>query len=1537
MSAGWGRKGLTSGRLSRPGLARSAELSSQLLNGAFFGPFAQTVSGSGRATTVASGTPYLIDWANMRYISPGGRASGVASGTALVGKSKWAGVLTGWTYTGNWNTDNTAPGSKARYFSNAANDYAEVSFRGTWVKIEVQKEYGWGTGTVRVDGAVVGSISSYDLVGGGFLDTYTFSGLSAGPHTLRITVDSALFLVITGITFGIEEQTASPGGMSATFTSGSATVSRTGGGATISPPGGASALALGQPALSRGAVTLSPAGRVSSLLFGTATIGRGAITVTPTGRASGMVPGTAVLGRGPVTVSPTGRSSGFSSGNATIGRGTVSISPFGLGSGVVAGTAALSARATVSPSGRASAFVSGTISVSRGTMVISPGGRASTFAAGSATLTKSGITLSPSGRAASFVSGTATLSRGGVVVSPSGKTSSLLFGSSAILRGSRTVSPAGRAASFVSGTGSLSRGPVTVSPGGRVSGFAAGTATLARGVITASPGGRAPAFVSGTASVLRGAKTVSPSGKASGFAAGTSSVLRGAVTLQPAGRASTWGAGTQSVLRGARILAPSGRTSALAIGAFSVSTVSGGIVPAGRASSLAFGLATLHPGPVSVWPSGRASAVTTGPVSVSTNAHQWTSAYHYLHILDDTAHAGQNWVDSRELWIPAQDDAVSISGTWLRDGGALDHASSVREPRIFCTTGSLTLHFSGSNVAVRIATAYGWGSFTASVDGGAAVTVSCDYAVHAGRTYLDVLVADHLTDTPHTLTITVANAANDWIVITGFKIFSPSRNDLARDQYVTPFSYAPSRTLTFFNGSTDTVLGATVSFPAEIKGNTGLPLGTVTLGDIAPGAAPSVTIKADLSARQASGEVMVPVAVTGSYRDALGDPVSVPQTMTPTAGAALTLSNAAHWSFDTEASSGRALLFTTTVNAWVEFTVWGTSFSLDLLRDWGYGTFDVLIDGTVIGTAATAVDARDIHTFTFTTTAGSHTCRLKAKSSGGKVHGLVEARFNAILHQMTVTETLRLALSTSLAPPFALSNVSLAGTSLTWTPPARSRRDWSIPRTNDGLTAVQIEQRFPTFAVCYQSGFAEILKGYDLVVIEPLATTRKEVEAYQARGIRVLGYVSFGEEIGDPENPFAATPVLKPLVGDGAGPGGYASYYRKLGDLAGEQNECAHDTQRTTGAKACALARGEYWTSPGRCSKACRKDSRTGYTAWQSGGACAGGYTAANRWQRDAMSACTNAACPGYQPVNSGCPVWAEAVPHWSQDFSATSNYPDENGIWASFFCDATPAWQARLASFYLPTVFGAGAVHTETLAVASYADGAGGTVLGVLLSHTPIDRDEPFTVTAAGAPLIYGVDYSFDSDSGAVILQATTSAGGTIAPGTSVSVTYTRKGLQCDGVFMDTVDTVDVYPSGAFQGRYVALINGLKALYPTKLFCSNRGFTILGQIIGSCSYVMFESFLTDYNWATGLYGEITDTASIAYNNGIIAQLDTLRSTHIFDVLALNYCQDDDATLRALIDQRCTALGYMSWTSTILLNNPRANDRAWEVQDVVPV
>lgn len=93
------------------------------------------------------------------------------------------------------------------------------------------------------------------------------------------------------------------------------------------------------------------------------------------------------------------------------------------------------------------------------------------------------------------------------------------------------------------------------------------------------------------------------------------------------------------------------------------------------------------------------------------------------------------------------------------------------------------------------------------------------------------------------------------------------------------------------------------------------------------------------------------------------------------------------------------------------------------------------------------------------------------------------------------------------------------------------------------------------------------------------------------------------------------------------------------------------------------------------------------------------------------------------------------------------------------------------------------------------------------------------------------------------------------------------------DGFFLDTVDTVDLYPET--KEAMIYLIKKLREKYPGKLIIQNRGFCILESTAPYINAVMWESW----------YPDTSDTWVIDWQN----RLNELRSKYGIKILVLGY------------------------------------------------
>lgn len=925
----------------------------------------------------------------------------------------------------------------------------------------------------------------------------------------------------------------------------------------------------------------------------------------------------------------------------------------------------------------------------------------------------------------------------------------------------------------------------------------------------------------------------------------------------------------------------------------------------------------------------------------------------YIHVLTSDYRDGEDMKDCRAEVVPTSSmtflegmftmpgSSTKIKSEWIsdRDQSLPPHK---RELRYFCLKGKVTFQFTGTNLTLRLGLNPAWGDATIRIDGQAPSaipgvlfsqdTVTCDSDSQSsfGAEYKDFKVVDGLTDSLHTCELYCNNTSvngSGWFVISCAKVFSYSRKTLNDTGWIMPSSYGQNaRTLRFKNIGSKTFKNVTVTCPSGLLGpNDGQPFPTLSTPTLGPGQELVTTVSPYLTAVTNSGVVTRTLQITGEYEDPDGT-IPYPTNYDYVRGSPnFTVSN--HW-WDETVLSNIPCLGATSNLAKLTITNAVGVLKVTVYRDWGYGTFKVLIDGVQFGTTwPTTNTGPDTYEYTITDLGTTPKTVVIQKAGGSELH-VVKVTLTTNKMFSSQTETITLNYDVQHVPPLPVLNTRVEDHQVKFDPADVNADDpygttTGMPMSNIGINKTEISYRFPTFIVCYQAGFEKLIEEYDIAVIEPKAVSIQQVKRWQSLGIKVLAYVSFGEEDGVRPNIWALEDTATgPYIGNGAGPGGYAGYYMKAGYKSRERSECLHDNQALLDQKTCANANPKYLTGLGRCSNACSKDWRDGYLAWSEGGACGGGYTRSNNWQRDALKACTNSACPGYAPLNQGCSEY-EQCDGWLQDFSVmTTNFPDENGIWSSYYVNPFKGagWYERIRDHYLPIVFGEPTRHTDVQFVTEAHTTPSGVVYGFQLPDAPFDKDDNFIVkNAAGTVLVGGVDYTTDHETGVVLIQTDGITGGQ-----TFKVSYTTLRLNADGVFMDTVDTVDIYPDPAYQDAAAQLILDMKQLYPHKLFCSNRGFTILDKTIKACEYVMFETFLSEYDWDNGQYYQITDPGTIAFNDQIHDQLKRLRETNTFDVLALNYCSNgpEGDELRQYIADTCRKYGYLSWSSTILLNQP---------------
>lgn len=564
----------------------------------------------------------------------------------------------------------------------------------------------------------------------------------------------------------------------------------------------------------------------------------------------------------------------------------------------------------------------------------------------------------------------------------------------------------------------------------------------------------------------------------------------------------------------------------------------------------------------------------------------------------------------------------------------------------------------------------------------------------------------------------------------------------------------------------------------------------------------------------------------------------------------------------------------------------------------------------------------------------------------------------------SVTEDIDIDYTLLGVPPFAVQNIRIENGRIAWDAPNLALVDLDVPRNNSEIVRQDAFVRFPLPYDNIDGNWA-VQQAYDILVVSIEYTSRAEIAALQAQGIIVLGYISFGEETGFDVDPFNYVSTRAPFQGDGTGPGGYASYFLKSQwPKAGgaqssyhhvEATECTHDKRRLFDLKSCAQARAEYATATSdsnpdwnrtqphvantpfnntRCGCACWNDYYFGGLAQSTGEQCLGGYTKLNNWLRDDYAACANAACPGYNPINQGCPLYENALNNYEPpelqgvftweagaDFEATTNFPD-CASWGFSYSPSNyvpnhddPAWRQRLIDYYGRWTLELPVEYTENHTLIAYSGNGAAELVFQVLNH-PFENDTTPLVTSLDGTFIYneGDDYSPGQQNGTINMFAAAGqdrGGPVLQAGGQLRITYMSKGAGCDGVMMDTTGATS-YVSAAFRQGWGDTVEAFKTAYPDKLLAPNKGYDLIDYIYKNINFVL---------WESNLISRDSDTTWVAPEIGdyVLNRLQLLmdaRKKYVFDVWSENYCPNtpEYAALRQYALDTSYAWGFMSTT-----------------------
>jgi len=133
------------------------------------------------------------------------------------------------------------------------------------------------------------------------------------------------------------------------------------------------------------------------------------------------------------------------------------------------------------------------------------------------------------------------------------------------------------------------------------------------------------------------------------------------------------------------------------------------------------------------------------------------------------------------------------------------------------------------------------------------------------------------------------------------------------------------------------------------------------------------------------------------------------------------------------------------------------------------------------------------------------------------------------------------------------------------------------------------------------------------------------------------------------------------------------------------------------------------------------------------------------------------------------------------------------------------------------------------------------------------------------------------------------------------------------DGLFLDTVDVVDVFPN--MRDDMINLISEIRSRYPNIVIIQNRGFSIIDETARYIDGVLFECFTTHYNWTSKRYEVWKDRDWIDMQ---AERLANLRERYGIVVLTLDYAEDND--LKNLCIEHARRYKFIPFVSNVKLN-----------------
>ncbi len=144
------------------------------------------------------------------------------------------------------------------------------------------------------------------------------------------------------------------------------------------------------------------------------------------------------------------------------------------------------------------------------------------------------------------------------------------------------------------------------------------------------------------------------------------------------------------------------------------------------------------------------------------------------------------------------------------------------------------------------------------------------------------------------------------------------------------------------------------------------------------------------------------------------------------------------------------------------------------------------------------------------------------------------------------------------------------------------------------------------------------------------------------------------------------------------------------------------------------------------------------------------------------------------------------------------------------------------------------------------------------------------------------------------------------------------------DGIFLDTIDTAQLYPEGA-EGM-VKLVKDFREALPDSPIILNQGFKLFDRLAPMSDGLMLESFTATYDFASKQYMMNYPSSLDSHTRNVNKNLQPVLEEYPMPIFVLDYARSSDHESIQTAADRAVSFGYQFASAPIFLDEVYIND-----------